>query len=224
MATGQSILDIMQDLNGELQLQSGEGDVAKGLRAVNAAQDMVETVMATHSRVAGSGSGTVSTAQSTESTAYPTGLLRLDGLWLIDAQTNRPAWKISPIRETGQHALNWGWVTNLASTNLTGKPRGYWTNGTSIYWDPLPDAIYTVRWYGFQSAVTLTASGTFLYNDVFVYPLAALASRFMKTSLDDPPDEMLTLAKDMFTPLIEAVSNFQRDGATGLVYEQHHDT
>src|SRR5712671_4429690 len=133
MATGQSLLDIMEDLNAELQLQTGEGDVAKGLRAVNAAQDVVETVMATHARVGGSGSGTVVTAANTESTAYPVGLLRLDGLWLIDATTNRPAWKISPIRETGQHALNWGWVTNLASTNLTGKPRGYWTNGTSIY-------------------------------------------------------------------------------------------
>ena len=71
MATGQSILNIMEDLNGELQLQSGEVDVAKGLRAVNAAQDMFETVLSTHGRVSASKTGTVTTTANTETTAIP---------------------------------------------------------------------------------------------------------------------------------------------------------
>ena len=67
MATGQTLLNIMEDLNGELQLQSGEVDVSKGLRALNAAQDLFETVLATYGReVLGGTYGTVTTTASTE--------------------------------------------------------------------------------------------------------------------------------------------------------------
>lgn len=224
MATGQSLLDLMEDLNGELQLQPAEVDVAKGLRAVNAAQDLVETIMATYGRVMLSKSGTVTTAANTEITAFPTGLLRLDALWYIDATTTRPAWRLKPIRETGESAVSMGWVINLAYQSTTGKPRAYWTDGTNFYWDPLPDAIYTVRWYGFQAAASITAGGTFLYPDAFIFPMATLASRIIKNSLDDPPDDMIGLTKDMFLPLIEAMGSFNRDGATGMVYEERHDT
>lgn len=223
MATGQSILNIMEDLNGELQLQTGESDVAKALRAINAAQDMFETVLASHPRVAGSTTGTVATTANQEHTTFPTGLLRLDKLWLLDANS-RPLWRVLPIKEAGAHALGNGWVASLVATSATGKPRHYWTNGTNIYWDPRPNGIHTVRWYGFQMAADVTAGATFPYNDAFLYPLATLASRIMKTALDDPPEDMLTLAKDMFTPLIEAMSNFNRDGATSMVYENRHDT
>ena len=223
MATGQSILNIMEDLNGELQLQSGEVDVAKGLRAVNAAQDMFETVLSTHGRVSASKTGTVTTTANTETTAFPTGLLRLDALWLLDSNS-RPLWRVLPIKETGGHAYGSGWVASLVSTASTGKPRQYWTDGTNIYWDPLPNGTHTVRWYGFQMASDITASGTFSYNDAFIYPLATLSSRILKTALDDPPEDMLTLAKDMFTPLIEAMSNFNRDGSTGMVYDERHTT
>ena len=224
MALGQALLDIMEDLNGELQLQSGEVDVAKGLRALNAAQDLVEAVMASHPKVLGSGVDTVATVASQEYTTYPTGLLRLDSLWYIDATTARPAWRVKPIKESGQHAVGTGWVANLAYTASKGKPRAYWTNGTRIYWDPLPDAIYTVRWYGFQSAASITAAGTYAYLDLYMYPVALLASRILKTALDDPPEQFISLARDMINPLIESLSQFDRDGAVGMIYESRHDT
>ena len=222
--TGQTILDIVEDLDSELQLQSGEVDVAKALRALNAAQDMFETILATYPRVAASQVGTVTTTASQEYTTFPTGLLRLDALWYIDPGTSRPAWKVLPARETGTHAWGLSWVSSVASTSVTGKPRFYWTNGTRIYWDPLPNAVHTVRWYGFQMAADISAAGTFAYSDALAYPLATLAARILKVTLDDPPTEFVSLSREMFTPLIESMSGFNRDGATGMVYEYSHDT
>lgn len=221
--TGQTLLDIMEDLNAELQLQTGEGDVTKGLRALNAAQDMLETIMAQHPQVRGGTVGTVSTAASTESTAFPAGLLRLDGLWYVDAATSRPAWKIKPIQETGAHSGQAYWFTSAASLS-TGKPQAYWTNGNYFYWDPLPDAIYTIRWYGFQGLADITASGTFGYPDVCAYPVATMASRIVKVSLDDAPVDLIGLAKELFGPLVDALTNFKRDGAQEFTYTERHET
>ena len=185
--TGQSLLDIMEDLNQELQLQSGESDVARALRALNASQDMFETVLASHSRILGGTVGTITTTLNTETTAFPSGMLRLDALWYIDPNTSRPGWRVSPLRETGNHARGMSWVASVASNSLTGKPRGYWTNGTNIYWDPLPSGTHTVRYYGFVAAAAITAAGTWTYADAYAYPIATLASRIMKVTLDDPP-------------------------------------
>jgi hypothetical protein len=85
MATGQDLLDRMELLDPELQLQSGETDVNRGLLALNVAQDHFESVVAIHPDLMGGAYGTVATAASTEITAFPTGLLRLDDLWMIDS-------------------------------------------------------------------------------------------------------------------------------------------
>ena len=66
MATGQTLLNLMEDLNSELQLQSGEANVAKGLRMLNAAQDMFESVLATYPLGKWGTTGTVTTTSSTE--------------------------------------------------------------------------------------------------------------------------------------------------------------
>src|SRR5690349_19900250 len=135
--TGQSLLDIMELLNAELQLQAGEENVSKGLTALNVAQDYFESIAATRKNILGSSVGTISTATSTESTAFPTGLLRLDRLQLLNA-ANRVESELVPLRRTGGHAVSSFWPLNLISTTSSGKPRAYWTNGTSVYWDPLP--------------------------------------------------------------------------------------
>ncbi len=222
--TGQTILNIMEDLNQELQLQSGESDVAKALRALNASQDMFETVLAGHSRTLGGTVGTFTTTSGTEYTAFPSGMLRLDALWYIDPTTSRPGWQVKNLRETGAHARGMSWIASISSNSLTGRPRAYWTDGTRVYWDPLPDATHTVRYYGLVMAADITASGTFGYPDPYAYPLATLASRIMKVTLDDPPTEFVSLAQDMFNPLIEALTGFNKDGAVGYVYERSHDT
>lgn len=222
--TGQDLLDRMELMNQELQLQSGEEDVTRGLLALNVAQDSFEARAAMRPNVFGSGSSTVTTSANTETTSFPSGVLRIDGLQYIDAATNRPAWDLERIKKTGGHAWNRYWPMNLVSTTSTGKPRAYWTNGTNIYWDPLPDATHTVRWYGLSSASNITAGGTFAYLDIVALPIAAFAVMLMRIGLDDGAVDHVKLAEGHFDPLLDHLANPIRDGAVGLQYERSHDT
>ena len=226
MATGQSVLNLMEDLFPELQLQSGETDVTKGLRVLNAAQDLFETLAARHPGFLGGSIGTVSTTKNTEATTYPTGLLRLDGLDYIDTDLDPdlPTYPIEYIRQRGGHRYNRPWLWNFAASKTSGKPRRYWDNGTNIYWDPIPDAIYTVRWYGFQAASNITAAGTFAYPDAAMLPLGVLTIRIIRGGLDDPTQDYISLAKETLDPLIDALSDHNKDMPHGMRYTYSHDT
>ena len=188
--TGQTLLDTCELLNAELQLQSGEEDVTRGLLALNVSQDYFESMAARRASILGSAVGTVTTTLDTESTTFPSGVLRIDRLQYIDPNTSRPSWDLVPSDRVGGHAINRMWPYNLVgATGSTGKPRGYWTNGTNIYWDPLPDGTNTVRYYGFSSASDITAGGTFAYPDIVRLPLAAFAVRILKTGISDNPQD-----------------------------------
>lgn len=214
----------MEVLAPELQLQTGENDVARGLIAVNMAQDYMESVFATHADIAGSTVGTVTTTANTETTTFPTGLLRIDKLQYIDTTStpNRPIWDVDLIYETGGHAPSNSWLDAITST--TGAPRQAYTNGRSLYWDPLPDEVYTIRWYGLQHATDVTAGGTFSYPDLCLTPVANLAVRFIRTGLDDDPSAYLKIADDIFQPVVSAMTNFRRDRPPMYRYTYTHDT
>ena len=222
MATGQTILDRMEVLLPEQQLQSGEGDVTKGLIAVNMAQDYLESVFALHADIFGSTVGTVVTVANTETTTYPTNLLRIDRLQYLDPSTSRPRWDVDLIRNTGGHAPSGSWLDAAAAGE--GAPRKAYTNGRLIYWDPLPDAVHTVRWYGLQQQTDVTASGTFLYPDICLTPLATFAVRVIRTGLDDDPAAYQTLATELFEPVVAALTNFRRDRPPAFTYSRTHDT
>lgn len=220
--TGQDLLDRMELVNQELQLQAGEADVTKGLLALNVAQDFLESLLAAIPKVSGSGSGTVTTSASTESTAFPAGLLRIDRLQYLDPATSRPAWDLAKLNRVGGHAVSRYWPLNLLSTSGSGKPRAYWTNGTVIYWSPLPDGTNTVRYYGLVAASSITAGGTFAYPDFVAFPLATLAAKILKLGLDDPTQDLDGLAQQTLKPAIDALANLNRDGAKGLEYTTIH--
>lgn len=224
MATGQSVLNIVEDLFPEIQLQSGEADVAKGLRALNVSQDFLESVLALYPEVMGDTIGTVTTTASVEYTAFPTGLLRLDRLQYISPTNSLPAWDLDPIRQTGGHAFRRYYPLYITTVTTSGKPTGYWTNGFRIYWDPLPDATHTVRWYGLQAAADITASGTFLYPDTAMLPIASFATRYIRTGLDDDPTQLISIANETFGPLVQAMSSFRRDGPNRPQYRYSHET
>ena len=103
MATGQTMLDLMEALDYGLQLQSGESGVTRGLKALNAAQDHLESMLALDPNVVGSTVGTITTSADTETTAAPTGLLRLDRLQYIDPSTSRPAWDLDRVGPVGDY-------------------------------------------------------------------------------------------------------------------------
>ena len=226
MATGQSLLDRMELLNQELQLQSGEADVTRGLLALNVAQDCFESRASTRQNIYGSTTpvGTVTTTVDTETTAFPTGVLRIDRMQFIDPATSRPAWDLSPIRRVGAHAWNRYWPINIISTSSTGRPRAYWTNRINIYWDPLPSGTHTVRYYGFTPATAITAAGTFAYEDSVMLPLASFAVRLMRLGIDDPTNEHSGLAETYFDAVLDSLASFNRDGPIGLEYTEVHDT
>lgn len=227
MATGQTLLNLMEDLDSELQLQSGEANVAKGLRMLNAAQDMMETVIAKYPLGKWGKVGILTTTNLTEATAFPTGVLRIDQLQLMDTSVtpNMPKADLDNLQETGSHAWNRQFPYNLVYTaGSSGAPQAYWTNGSNIYWSPVPDGIYTIRWYGFQQADDITASGTFAYDDACLYPLATLAVKMIKVGLDDPIQDLTSQAKELFDPLMEALADFNRTGALGYAYRYTHNT
>jgi len=221
--TGQSLLDRMELLNAELQLQAGEENVTKGLLALNVAQDYFESLAALRGKVLGSSTGTVATASSTESTAFPAGLLRIDRLQVLDATTQRPIRELRPLRRAGGHAGSSYWPLYLFATNTAGMPWAYEATGGAIWWNPLPDTVYTVRWYGFSAASDITASGTFAYPDVVALPIASFATRLYKSGLDDDARDLDALAQSTFGTVLDTLSLFNRDGAVGLEYTQVHN-
>jgi hypothetical protein len=108
------------------------------------------------------------------------------------------------------------------ASNTTGEPSGYWTNGTSIYWSPLPSGVSTVRYYGFSRAANITAGGTFAYDDGVAFPVATFATQLVKLGLDDDPKDLSAIAVEMFTQVLDQLSLGNRDGASGLEYTQIH--
>ena len=219
--TGQDLLDRMELLNAELQLQSGETDVTRGLLALNVAQDYFESLAALRGKIFGSATGTVQTSASTESTAFPTGVLRIDKLQLLDS-SSLPKRTLTPRKKVGSHRLTANWPYNLIQTTSTGEPTAYWTNGTSIYWDPLPSGTSTVRWYGFQVASNITAGGTFAYPDIVAFPIAAFACQIIKLGLEDSTQDIGSMAAGAFKPVLDTLTLFQRDGAASLEYTETH--
>jgi hypothetical protein len=220
MATGQTILTLMEVLNNELQLQPSEPDVVRGLAALNAAQDYFESLVSSQVELLGDTSGTITTTANVEYTAYPTGLLRLDKLQFISPTTSRPAWDLSPLFVSGGHAF--ANSTFTGSVDAPGQPTRYFTDGSRIYWTPLPDATYTVRWYGFQVASDITAAGTFTYPDAVMLPLASFAVRLMKEGVGDAGGSITEIADRTFAPVIKTLGSFRRDGARPFQYTQLH--
>lgn len=220
MATGQTLLNLMEVLDAELQLQPAESDVARGLVALNAAQDYFESLAALRPKLLGGATSNVSTAQGAETTAIPTALLRLDRIKALNASTSRPDYELRKDNRVG------GGENNTFPWNIaegSGRPTHYGTDGASIYWFPLPDATYLMRVYGFFSASDITAAGTFAYKDIVMLPIASFAVKLLKAGLDDSPEALAGLAEQTFKPALDALALFNRDGAVGLEYTQPHE-
>lgn len=224
MATGQTLLDLMEALSPELQLQSGEGDVTKGLLILNAAQDILETILAQFPQAFGGQVGTLTAISGLEYTTFPSEVLRADGFDMLDQTTLLPVCGLIPSRERGGHRRNkYSWLLSMSSGS-NGQPRFYWTNGRRVYFDPVPDTDYVIRWYGFKSAPDITAAGDFTYPDSAMLPLASLAAKIIRIGLDDPSQDISSIAKDTLSTYVDTIVNFNRDGAHGYIYERSHDT
>lgn len=219
---GQDLLDLMEVLNPELQLQEGEPDVARALLALNAAQDFFESLASQHPTFLGSSSDTVSTTTGSETITFPSGLLRLDRLFLLRSDGTVES-EVFPAIRAGGHVQTGTWPWNIINSAGSGKPYIFWTNGRLIYLNPIPSATYDLRWYGFEAQDNITADGSFAYPDMCQLPFATFAVRLIKSGLDDPSQDLVQLARDTFEPVIQSLSNFIRIKAAPLNYTQIHE-
>ena len=221
MATGQPILDLMEGLDASLQLQDDEAGVGKGLIAANAAQDYLESILALAPNSYGSTFATVTTTADTASTTFPSALLRIDRLQYLNPSTNRPE---RDLRFEGYIGAQYGdgYPGLSLSTSTTGSPARYWTNGSVFLWDPVPDAVHTVRYYGLIAKADITASGTFEFPDLALTPVAQYAVELLKVGTDDAVDSISAFGQKTFQPFLEWAGRFNRDRAPGYDYRYYH--
>lgn len=221
--TGQDLLNYMEVLHPELQNQVGEADVAKALLALNMAQDYMESILAQQPDLLGDKTGPLTAPSQVEKTRFPSDVLRLDALQLLSTVTGLPLYTLDDIRKTG------GQVSPdlypILDTITTGsRPLAYYTDGSYVYWAPVPDQDYSLRWYGFQAQADLTASGTYNYADVTMLPLAVFAVRIIRTGLDDDITNYAKMATETFEPVVNLLGNFQRQRGAGFQYRYQHTT
>ena len=89
-------------------------------------------------------------------------------------------------------------------------------------WDPVPDAVHTVRYYGLIAKSDITASGTFGFPDLAMLPVAQYAVELLKIGTDDEVQSLAAFGQKAFAPFLEWAGRFNRDRAPGYDYRYYH--
>lgn len=222
-----TIADVLADmvvLDNELDIGAGGADETRAITAIGMAMRAFEGVIANVPDLLGT-VGTLATVAATENTAWPSTLLRLDQLWLLDSN-GKQRWQVNVIQDVGAQTPNAPWPFNASSVaSGNGAPTDAYTNRANFYWRPIPDAIYTLRAYGLYSQTRpTTRAGTFPYPDLVSVPHAAYAVRMMEMGIDDPSEELKALAEETFNPAISALKRPVRQRPESRVYSRVHTT
>jgi len=224
----QTIFDQMMLHDNQLDLIQGGDDTRRGVTAVNMVQDWFEAVAARHKRVCQTIS-TLTTAANTESTVWPTALLRIDELWLLDA-AGKQIRKLDPADDDGGHTPDMPWPLSGISASApmaAGSPYGYYPTGPGgvILWDPLPDAIYTIRGYGLWAKDDYNdGRDTFLYPDTVALAIHPFAVLVLRSGLDRDQAAIRTLATAAFETAILGLKGATKVRPTGRYYKDVHET
>lgn len=226
--TIQTIFNRMMLHDNQLDLVSGGDDVARGLVAVNLVQDWWEMVAAGIPRLCQT-YDTLLTVTDQEHTVRPTGLKRIDALWML-ASTGRQAFKLDTIDMDG--AQSGGGLSTLLDLVVgggptgAGQPREYYDGGRGgrILWSPIPDAVYTLRAYGLWEVADYTAAGdTFGYPDEVALAMVPFATKLFRVGLDRDTEKTQSMAEAAFR---QAAKNMRptRTEPQSRVYGDAHDT
>lgn len=222
MATGQDLLNTCEVLDNELHCQPGEVDVTRVLRALNLAQDYFESVLSQHPAVFGDIHSTIITTEGIEVSAWPSGALRIDRLQWIDPTDGLPKFDLIPLHGAGSHAPEHSGILNDLTVLTEGRPRYYWTQGTLIYWNPIPDEVHTIRWYGLKTKPDIAVASTYPYPDHSILPLATFAVRLLQAGVDDDEQNYQALAGEVFEPTIAQMTRYLRDRPPAYRYRFLH--
>lgn len=215
------LLGDMQVLNNELRTGAGEVDEVRAVRALSMAQHFFEAHAATRGRVLGS---TINVAQSaqTETTPWPSSLLRLDAVWLLDAN-GRAIRSLDNIDHIGEHVPSLPWEITLSDSAI-GVAGGYVADMESFWWFPLPSGATSIRLYGLiEQPEFATRNSTFGRPLRCKLPLASLAVKLMRMSVDDDTTTVDSWVAATLAPLWKGLQGFDRTGAHARVYTQVHD-
>lgn len=222
----QDLLDRMSLYDNQLDLIVGGDDVARGIIAINLVQDWWEVVAARYADLCQTAS-TLVTVANTETTVWPTTLLRIDDLWVLDsagAQLRR----LDPIDSVGGHMPDSPWPYYLLSAGTTlGSPWGYYAKGQGglIYWDPKPDAVYTIRGYGLWAQDDYAnAAAIWLYPDSVALVAVPHAVQVMRSGLDRDINAVKSAADAAFISVARALGHQVHVDAASRVYSEYHDT
>ena len=225
-----TILSKMSVVDNELDIAVGGADETRSISALDMAQDVFESIVANHPNTLGT-IGTFTTTASTEYTTWPTALLRLDTLYLMNtSQTpNLPQWQIEIIQDVGGQAEggNWPWfgaLTGYAPQGF-GAPRKAYTNRQYLFWAPVPDQAYTMRYYGLVAKTDITSrSQTFEYPDTVSVPMAVYATKLLSIGVADPAGELQALADEIYAPVINMLRKPTRQRPQSRQFSRIHTT
>lgn len=225
-----TILAKMQVLDNELDIAVGGADETRAISALDMAQDVFESIVANHPDTLGKIS-TITTTANQEYTTWPTDLLRLDNLYMMNTQVtpNIPQWEITIIQDVGGQAIGvpYPWLTGVVgySPSTRGAPTWAYTNRQYFFWAPIPDQAYALRAYGFSSEADITTrSQTFAYPDLVSVPMAAYATRLMEMGIDDPSQELKDLADEIYGPVLNMLRQPTRQRPQSRAYSRVHTT
>ena len=216
------IFALMQLLDNELETGSGEVDEADALTAVIQAQHFFETFAATQPRILQS-TVTVNTTANTETTTWTSSILRLDGIWYLDANSN-PIHSLERIDDVGGHVPSLPWPVQIYSFP-TGTPLAYYGNMENFYWLPKPNGTHTLRVYGLLEQTRFTArSSSVSYPYRAHLAFAQFAVKLLSLGVNDGAGDLDAFAAQVYTPLLRQLRRFDRNGPHGRHYTEYHST
>ena len=225
-----TLLDYMTVFDNELEVEADGTDETRAIRALNIVQKWFEAVAAGESEMLQRYSSLTTTA-NTEVTTWPSGLLRLDSLWYVDTDNtpNLPQWALEPMYETGGHRPSMSWPETVTLSLTTGKPRRYYATGPHtagrIFWEPVPDTSYTIRYYGLIAESDYTArTGTFAYPDPCAPAFAQEAAKILRIGRDDSINDLQRQATVSLGAALKACRSWWNDENTGRHYAEEHST
>lgn len=226
-----SIMAMMQIVDNELDVSVGGADETRSITALNMAQDVFESVLATQPDTLGTVGTSITTTANTEATTWPTSLLRLDTLYMLNTQVtpNQPQWEIRIIQDVGGQAAQWPfpWISGIIGylPQGFGPPVAAYANRAQFLWAPIPDQVYSIRPYGLFAKTDITSrTQTFEYPDVVAVPMATFATRLLSIGVGDPTDDLDALGRQTYDPVIKMLRQPVRQRPQSRQYSQVHFT
>lgn len=224
--TIQTLFNRMALFDNQFDLIVGGDDVARGLIAVNLVQDWFELACMPIAELFQTDQ-TFTTTAAQEHTTWPANLMRIDSLYLLDANSKQVR-ELEPFDITGAYYPGFPWpIDTLTGLTANGAPWEYegQQQGGKIRWSPTPDQVYTIRGYGLWAVADYAAAAdTLLYPDSVALTFGPHAAQILRTGLDRDLSAVQGAAMVAFDRIAAAYGKTIHTGPESRVYTEIHET